>query len=173
MPSVVCFTRTCPMPRINGSISKRRRRCHSFPIVILLPPELFRCASQRSTVRPVPCRHAARQDALALRRAGSSPARPAAPRFPRQRKGLQSAWRAGSCRAGAGGGSCSCSIIWRDPSAAAKALRHAERQTESLPPRRVVCSYAAWRGINGNLPIASNIFAISTCSYFLPMPGVL
>jgi hypothetical protein len=34
-------------------------------------------------------------------------------------------------------------------------------------------SYAAWRGITGNLPIASNFFDIGTCSYLRPMPGVL
>ena len=41
----------------------------------------------------------------------------------------------------------------------------------SLAP--VFCSYAAWRRITGNLPIASNFFAIGTCSYLRPMPGVL
>ncbi|SRR5260370_27011238 len=41
----------------------------------------------------------------------------------------------------------------------------------SLAP--VFCSYAAWRRITGNLPIASNFFDIGTCSYLRPMPGVL
>jgi hypothetical protein len=40
----------------------------------------------------------------------------------------------------------------------------------SLP---VFCAYAAWRGITGNLLIASNFFDIGTCSYLRPMPGVL
>jgi hypothetical protein len=36
-----------------------------------------------------------------------------------------------------------------------------------------VNGYAAARGITGSLLIALNFFFISTCSYFLPMPGVL
>ena len=42
---------------------------------------------------------------------------------------------------------------------------------DSLAP--VFCSYAAWRGITGSLLTALNFFAISTCSYLRPMPGVL
>jgi hypothetical protein len=38
---------------------------------------------------------------------------------------------------------------------------------------RRVNGYAAARGITGSLLIALNFFFISTCSYFLPMPGVL
>jgi hypothetical protein len=38
---------------------------------------------------------------------------------------------------------------------------------------RRVNGYAAARGITGSFLIALNFFVISTCSYFLPIPGVL
>jgi len=95
--------------------------------------ELSLCASRQKGVPREPCRRAARQVCLELPHAGSSLARPAVPRFRRQRKGLLFVWRAGSCRADARGGFCSCPRIWREASAVAKALRHAARETESLP----------------------------------------
>jgi len=122
----------------------------SCPIASVPPRERSGFASRPSAVLREPCPRAVRRAYPELRHAGSSPARPAVPRFLRQRKGLQSAWRVGSCREDAAGVSCSCTRIWRGPSADAKALRHAAPQTESLPQRRVLCEPEAGTVMVGN-----------------------